>query len=78
VVNIYGPYVNRVDYWEGLPSNESLRNLSIILGGYLNFTLSRVEIWGSTAREDILAYEFVNKLEEIGWVDVEPINMTTT
>ena len=44
-INIYGPYLNRVPFWEGLFNNPLLCGESVILGGDLNFSLGHAEVW---------------------------------
>jgi hypothetical protein len=51
---------------------------NIIIGGDLNFTLSRQEIWGLSAREERLIKNLNVKSKELEWVDVEPMLLCPT
>ena len=37
--NIYGPYQDRIPFWDSLLSNSLIKSDSVILGGDLNFSL---------------------------------------
>ena len=41
VINIYGPYQNRVPFWDSLFGNPLLCGESLVLGGDLNFSLGQ-------------------------------------
>ena len=41
VINVYGPYVNRVPLWESLLQEPLLGGDSVVVGGDLNFTLGQ-------------------------------------
>lgn len=43
LINIYGPYHNRVGYWDNLMSTSLMNYENIIIGGDLNFSLGHVE-----------------------------------
>ena len=49
IFNIYGPYLNRIPFWDALLSNHLIRGDSLILGGDLNFSLGQDEVWGTHA-----------------------------
>jgi exonuclease III len=51
-INIYGPYSDRVQFWENLKSAGVFSDPLTVIGGDLNFTLSLREVWGSNPRED--------------------------
>ncbi len=59
VINIYGPYLNRVPFWDSLFCNPLLSGDSLVLGGDLNFSLRQNEVWGLHAHVDSLAGYFV-------------------
>jgi hypothetical protein len=42
VLNIYGPYVDKVNYWEKIFNVEFFRNENDIVGGDFNFSIGRV------------------------------------
>ena len=39
VINVYGPYMNRVPLWDSLLQDNLLGGDSVVVGGDLNFTL---------------------------------------
>ena len=41
VINVYGPYVNHVPFWEYLLQEPLLGGDSVVVGGDLNFTLGQ-------------------------------------
>ena len=54
MLNIYGPYQDRLPFWEGLFSKSWWNNPELIVGGDLNFTIGEVEIWGDNEHVDEL------------------------
>ena len=54
VVKIYGPYLNRISFWDNLFNNSLLRGELLIIGGDLNFSLGQAEVWGPHARAYLL------------------------
>ena len=48
VVNCYGPYQNRLPFWNQVKAGGLLQEKGLILGGDLNFTVSARETWGNT------------------------------
>jgi hypothetical protein len=78
LVNCYGPYANRQMFWDNLKVDGILKESDLILGGDLNFTVSAREVWGCSARNDLLASFFNILLHEEGLIDVEPINLLLT
>ena len=73
VLNIYGPYLNKVTFWEDLFSNPLTHNESVIIGGDLNFSFGQADIWGPHARADLLSDFFTQKLVERDWLDIEHV-----
>jgi hypothetical protein len=61
-----------------LSSFNCLRSNNIFIGENLNFTLSREEIWVSSAQEERFEIFLNDKLEAMGWVDIEPIQLSLT
>ena len=55
MLNIYGPYQDRLPFWEGLLKKSWWNNPELIVGGDLNFTIGKAEIWGDSARVDKLS-----------------------
>ena len=78
VFNVYGPYLNRVPFWDGLFQHSFMNRESVIIGGDLNFSLGHSEIWGPHAQEDSLAGYFTQKLVENNLLDIEPIKLKPT
>jgi hypothetical protein len=70
ILNLYGAYEGKEFFREKVFSLNVFKPESLIIGGNLNFTLSRDEIWGVSAREDKLAGFFQDKLEMTSLVDV--------
>jgi len=50
----------------------------IIIGGHLNFTLKRCEVWGEISKEDILDDNLLQKLDKVNLSDMEPLKITPT
>ena len=69
VVNIYGPYLNRIPFWEKIFNYSLLREEYLIIGGDLNFSLGQAKVWGPHACADVLTDFFTQKLvEKTGWI----------
>ena len=58
VVNVYGPYLNRVLFWDKLFNNSLLRGDMMVIGGDFNFSLGQAEVWGPHAHVDLLTDYF--------------------
>jgi hypothetical protein len=78
VINIYGPYSDRVSFWEELKLAGVFSDPLLIVGGDLNFTLSLREIWGPNPREDRQRGFFSTLLESLKLVDLEPVKLAPT
>jgi hypothetical protein len=50
-----------------------LRNENIVIGGDLNFTTKRVEVWGNAVRMEPLGDCFLHKIKDTRIVVVEPL-----
>ena len=59
IINIYGPYLNRVSFWESLLNLDFFEDTEIILGGDFNLSLGASEIWGPRAVPDVLENYFI-------------------
>jgi hypothetical protein len=46
LVNCYGPYGDRQEFWDKIKRDGLLKDHNLILGGDLNFTTSNREVWG--------------------------------
>lgn len=77
-LNIYGPYMDRVHFWEGLLINSFCDWDKVILGGNLNFSLRAREVWGMRAYLDHLTDFFIHVLDQRGLVDIEPTKVNPT
>ena len=75
---VYGPYQNMKGLWESFFSSGLLELKNVILGGYLNITLSEKENWGATIRQDSLSSFFDALFESKELVDLQPMKLTPT
>eukprot|EP01018_Ginkgo_biloba_P010531 Gb_16175 [translate_table: standard] len=50
LLNIYGPYSDRISFWESLLNKDFMRRENLIWGGDLNFSLGNLEIWDPNAQ----------------------------
>ena len=71
VVNCYGSYLNRLQYWSLIKAGGLLNERGLILGGDLNFTVSARETWGNT-HLDLDADFFFDMIRDVDLYDVEP------
>lgn len=78
LINCYGPYSDRKDFWEDLKGSGLLYQSDIIIGEDLNFTISQREIWGGSSRQDPLVAFFSYLMESMNLIDLEPIPLAPT
>jgi hypothetical protein len=52
ICNVYGPYANRIPYWDHLRALDFLNTRDIIMGGDFNFIVSLKEVWGQNPHQD--------------------------
>jgi hypothetical protein len=78
VLNIYGPYNDRQRYWEGFFNLNVSKKNYVVMGGDLNFTWIRFEVWGPSAKVDKLGDYLRHNCEEETFIDVGPIKITPT
>ena len=78
VLNIYGPYNERVPFWDSLRASQFLKKENVVIGGDLNFTLGVHDIWGLNARSDPLVAFFKTLLRNLKLVDLDPQNIKPT
>jgi hypothetical protein len=78
ILNLYGLYAGREALWSRLFGLQYLRFYDLIIGGDLNFTISKEEVLGSVAREDKLALFFRDQIECHGLIEIEPILIRPT
>lgn len=78
LVNIYGQYNERKEYWDAFFSQDLLKKQYIIVGNDLNFATSRTKIWGEMTWMDPVAYYFLHNIE-VSWLcDIEPMRFVPT
>ena len=78
VINIYGPYLNRIPFWGTITKHSLFGGENLIIGGDLNFSLGQAEVWGPHAKPDLLSDYFTRLLVDKGWLDVEPVILKPT
>lgn len=62
-------------FWDQIFSLSVVKEGNLVIGGDLNFMLSRYEIWGSVAHVDVQSEYFLHKIKSVNLVDVEPIKL---
>ena len=72
IINCYGPYKDRDDFWEKVHKGGLVNSPHLILGGDLNLTMNASKIWGAKAVLDPLASFFKNLFYSVGLIDVAP------
>ena len=78
IVNCYGPYANRISFWDKVVAGVIFHYPNLILAGDLNFTTSELEIWGEHARRDHLSLYFTQLLDSMNMVDILPSKIGPT
>ena len=78
VLNIYGPYLNRVGFWDSLLSMDLFEGREVVLGGDFNLTLGSSEVWGPRAVTDSLANFFIHAFSRKDLLDIIPPKLTPT
>lgn len=78
VINIYGPYADRISFWEELKSVDIFSDPLCVIEGDVNFTLSLRQVWGSNPREEQQRGLFLSFIEEAKLVDIEPVKLSPT
>ena len=53
VFNIYGPFINRIPFWDNIFQLELFFGDLVVIGGDLNFSLEQAEVWGPYARSNL-------------------------
>ena len=72
VLNCYGPYSGRQQFWEAVGGSGILQDPFFILGGHLNLILDASEVWGSFSRLDPLSNSFCQFFQKNNLIDVVP------
>jgi len=75
MINVYGPYQDRMVFWERLFSKSFLSCERRIMGGNLNFTLEVSEIWGPSTIVDPLADFFRSHMSRLDLFDLDPVKL---
>jgi len=78
IINVYGPYQDRQRYWNSLAECSWFRGKDLILGGDLNFSLGASKLSGQHDALITLTNLFLNFLDQIGLVDIEPQKLPLT
>jgi hypothetical protein len=72
--NVYGPYVDSIEYWDKFFHMGCLHIRLVVVRGDLNFTLGASQVWGPVTQVDC----FIKTLEEVGLLNVEPAKLSPT
>ena len=78
IVNCYGPYANRISFWDKVVDGGIFNYPNLILAGDLNFTTSELEIWADHTRRDHLSIYFTQLLDSMNMVDLLPSKIGPT
>ena len=78
ILNVYGPYIDKVPFWNSLLSKSQLGHSNLLVSGDLNFSLGLSEAWGLSSQVDPLTNFFLHKLASLGLEDVDPIKPRPT
>jgi hypothetical protein len=78
VLNLYGPYQDRVSFWDSLFIKPFTKERFLILGGDLNFSLGEAEIWELKDIPDPQSDYFSHKLGVRGLIDIELAKLNPT
>ena len=70
IINCYGPYAQRIVFWDNILAGGLLSLPNLLLAGDLNFTISSFEVWGTHARFDPLASYFTQLIANNNLVDL--------
>lgn len=60
LVKVYGPYQERVHFWNNLFSKSLLNNSKVVVGGDLNVSLGLSTSWGPLAQGNLFMGKFIN------------------
>lgn len=78
ILNVYGPYVGKEAHWNKILGYQWFQDDNLILGGDLNLTVHKDEIWGSQGRVDKLSHFFQDRFEACNRIDVESVSLKPT
>jgi len=77
-LNCYGPYKDKVPFWQLLENNGFLKEDNIIIGGNLRLNLSSGDIWGDRAILYPLSKKNSSFFTLAGLVDIFPSQIFPT
>ena len=78
ILNIYGPYLNRVSFWDSLFNLDLFEDTDVIMGGDFNLSLGASEVWGPRATLDILENFFIQNFVRKDLLDILPAKIVPT
>ena len=78
ILNIYGPYQDRVLFWDKVFNTPMLDGRELILGGDFNFSLGSVEVWGPQVVPDVLKKYFLNALVQKDMLEINLVKVLST
>ena len=78
IMNTYGPYKDRILFWDRALSGGLLNLPHLVLAGDLNLTLHPSKIWGCKASLDHHSEYFLALFDAAGLVDVAPSSIGPT
>jgi hypothetical protein len=71
ILKVYGNYDMNHNYWDRLFNESVIRDNNLIIGGDMNFTVRRSEIWGGMARPKIFHDYFIYHIRSAELINVE-------
>jgi hypothetical protein len=78
ILNVYGPYLDIIPFWETLFNLKILKVKNLISRGDLNFSLGEEEIWGPSARLDQLTTRITHLFSSNRLLDIKPRKLLPT
>jgi hypothetical protein len=78
ILNVYGSFTARQDFWDRLALRGILDFKNLILAGDLNFTIGVNEVWGASSHLDKMANFFKDLLLTHHLIDLAPTAPTST
>lgn len=78
LINVYGPYLDRILFWNIFLRFSFMECEYLILEGDINFTFGFLEFLGTRASPDLLSNYFMDALDRRGLLDMRPTKLTPT
>jgi len=78
IINVYGPHIDLITFWENLFGKDLLKNDLLILRGDLSLSLGEAEIWGPSTHPDNQAGFFSHLLASNGLINIAPLKLLPT